>query len=158
MATEIDSVMLKIILEKLTLLEESIKVLNAKSTNRTEEISMIARHNNLIEIVDESTDNRHENTRINVGENSKKSRANRSRESSPFISSKERAPMTDAQTPLIIAKDIIGAIEVSNGKDDCGAEDFINIIKKAHRRCSQKDYIAGSNPLTESHRSGVMRD
>ena len=54
MVTETDSVILETILEKLTLLEQSIKVLNAENTKRTEEISMIARHSNLIETENES--------------------------------------------------------------------------------------------------------
>ena len=142
MATETDSVTLKTILEKLTLLEESIKVLNAENTKRTQEISMIARHNNLIETEDESSGNRLKNTRTNVREDLGKPRANRFRESSPFISSgDERESTTDTQTQSITAKDIIGTIEVLNGKDDCSVEDFIKIVKKAHKRCSQKDLL-----------------
>ena len=38
-------------------------------------------------------------------------------------------------------KDIIVTIEVLNGKDDCGVEYFIKIVKKAHKRCCQKDLL-----------------
>ena len=87
MATKTDSVILKTILENITLLLESIKVGNAENGKKTEEISMIARHNNQIETEDESSGNGRKNTRINVRESSENSRASRSRESSPFISS-----------------------------------------------------------------------
>ena len=106
---------------------------------------MIARHNG------------RKNTRINVRENSEKSRASRSRESSPLISSKEKASTTDVQTPLKTAKDITETIEVLNEKDDCGVEDFIKIVKKAHRRCSQKDLLLDLI-LTKVHRSSETRD
>ena len=118
---------------------------------------MIVRHNNLIETEDESSCNIRKNSRTNIRENSEKSRSSRSRENSPFISSEERTSMTNAQTSLITAKDIIGTIKVLNGKDDCSVEDFIKIVKKAHSSTgAAAKWIYCW--ISSSHRSGKTRD
>ena len=84
MASQADSVVLQTILEKLTLLEESIKDLNAENTKRAQKISKLAKHNNLIETEDESSGNRKEDRKLNIRVSAEQSETFRSKYSSPL--------------------------------------------------------------------------
>ena len=54
MTTSTDTITLHMIMEKLVLMEESIKELNEKNGKRLQEITTLAKHNNLIETEDKS--------------------------------------------------------------------------------------------------------
>ena len=45
--------------------------------------------------------------------------------------------MTLIQNELISAKEILGTIEILNGQNDIGIEDFIKSVKKAEAQCLQ---------------------
>ena len=125
MASQADSVVLQTILEKLTLLEESIKDLNVENTKRAQEIAMIAKHNNLIETEDESSSNRKEEQRLNSRVSAEQSETNRPRDSSPLPFSENRISTNESQNPLVRTKDKVRTIEVLNGK-----ETSLGLLKK----------------------------
>ena len=54
MTTSTDTITLQMIMEKLVLMEESITKLNEENGKRAQEITTLAKHNNLIETEDES--------------------------------------------------------------------------------------------------------
>ena len=54
----------------------------------------------------------------------------------------EREPMTrEIETDFLSAREVIDTIETLNGRDDCGVEDFIKMIGKAYKRCTQKELL-----------------
>lgn len=140
-----DAITVKMLFEKLNNIQEGIKELNVENGKRVEEIRTLAKHINLIDTEDESTSKKRENPRnqtptmeqIVPGEQQRRTES----EYSSRSPSRERRQIITGNDNRVSARDIIGTIDTLNGKDDCGVEDFIKLVKKARKRCSQEDIL-----------------
>lgn len=140
-----EAVTMKMLLDKLSSIQEGIKELNIENGKRAEEIRTLAKHINIIETEDESSskmDGNSKNQESTIKQVVPTERQRRTRsEYSSRSPSRERRETVPENDNRVRARDIIGTIDVLNGKDDCGVEDFIKLVKKAQRRCNQQELL-----------------
>ena len=58
------------------------------------------------------------------------------------FTAKKNEPVNEMHILLLAAKEIIGTMEILNEIDDCGAKDFIKMVKKASKRCPQTGLLS----------------
>ena len=153
---------LQSVLEKLSIIEENqtslknnLRVLNDENAKRVEEIKILARQGNALLTEDDDTGK-------NSSEENGQARENHAGiESSDSEDSEDRGgipttphrpptritftPQTQVRGPIatlaIAAKDLVRTVEVLNGQDDVGVQDFIRSVKRAKARYSQPDLL-----------------
>lgn len=152
---------LDLILKKLTLIEENQKILNDENSKRAEEIKTLALKTNMLQLTeDEESDDINETNRKHKnsfkdprqkleGENSN----NFSWEEEFLETGNNEFPSQQApgatggygtqtlsqrvNSETFPASEIIRTIEILNGQDDVGVQDFILNVKRAISKCSQ---------------------